>query len=95
MAKSTKKFFITQTARCYDGSVKYTPNCYKRYATREEAETAAAELNKLNSKERREAMYRGWVEDPATEWATEEWYELHMLSGRDCFYLTYEVKESK
>jgi hypothetical protein len=95
MGKSTKKFFITQTARCYDGSIRYTPKCWKRFATREEAEAVAEEMNRINSWEKREAMYRGWIEDPATEWATDEWYELHMKSGRDSFYCTYEAKESK
>jgi len=95
MAKSTKKFFITQTARCYDDSVCYRPKCYKRYATREEAEAMAEQLNQANSKERRELMYKSWVADPEETWATEEWYEHKMKSGRESFYCTYEVKESK
>lgn len=95
MAKSTKKFFITQTARCYDGSVCYTPKCYKRYATREEAEARAEELNRSESKERREALYKSWVADPKEPWATEEWYEHKMKTSRESFYFTYEVKESK
>lgn len=93
MAKSTKKFFITETTRKYDGSVKYTPKCYKRFSTREEAEIYAERLNKQNSKEACEAMYRSWVADPADAWATESWYE-HMKKT-EAFYRTYEVKESK
>ena len=94
MAKSTKKFFITQTSRCYDGSVRYTPKCYKRFETMEEAEAAAAKLNEQSSKERSEAIYKSWVADPECEWATEEWYEKK-INGRDPFYHTYEAKESK
>lgn len=92
MAKSTKKFFITRTVRKYNGDVYYTPCCYKRFATREEAETVAAELNLQSSKEAREALYRSWIADPETTWATEEWFEK--AKNRD-FYCTYEVKESK
>ena len=93
MAKSVKKFFVVQKARRYDDSVKWTPKCYKRFSTKEEAEACAEEMNKLNSKEKREAMYREWVSDPATEWATEEWYERFKQS--EMFYLTYEAKETK
>ena len=93
MAKSTKNFFVTQTARKYDGSIKHTPKCYKRFSTMEEAEACAERMNELNSKEKCEAMYREWIADPATEWATEEWYERFKQS--EIFYLTYEAKETK
>ena len=93
MAKSTKKFFITETGRKYDGSIKYTPKCYKRFSTMEEAEAYAEKMNKANSKENREKMYRSWVEDPTMEWFTEEAYKC--MIERDAFYFTYEAKESK
>lgn len=59
----------------------------------EEAEAYAEEMNEQNSKEKREAMYRKWIADPATEWATEEWYET--FKQRETFYCTYEAKETK
>ena len=93
MAKSTKKFYVTQTGRKYDGSVKYTAKCFKRFSTMEEAEACAKQMNDFNSKEKREDMYRKWIADPANAWATEEWYET--FKQYEMFYCTYEAKETK
>lgn len=93
MAKMTKKFFVTITGRKYDGSVHYTPKCYKRFSTMEEAEAYAARLNVEHSKEKQDEMYRVWVADPETPWATEEWYKRH--KEKEAFYWTYEAKETK
>lgn len=87
-----KKFYILKTTRTYYDSILYTPKTYKRSATKEEAEQRAAELNKMDSKEKMEKLYRSWVEDKTCAFATEEWYER---KKNDSFYCTYEVKESK
>ena len=92
MAKSTKKFYITRTVRKYDGTPYYTPSCYQRFETWEEAAEKAARLNREDSREAREAIYRKWVADPSEPRFDEAWFER---MKNQTFYYTYEAKASK
>jgi len=57
----------------------------------EEAQARAAELNKSESREAREEMYKRWVADGDFDAA---WLE-QKKDSRYPFYYTYEAKESK
>lgn len=87
-----KNFYVLRQLRTYNGDIYYRPCVEKRFATKEEAEQFAAKWNKLASREANEKMYRSWVEDEETKFATEEWYEKQKNKA---FYSTYVVKESK
>lgn len=90
--RTTKRFYVTETVRSYDGRVWQAPRCYKRFDTMAEAERFAKALSAEHGLAAQDALYLEWLADPAEEWATEAWLKGKRAAG--AYYRTYEAKAS-